>query len=98
MALATISNKTHFYRHNTHGQHPSLNTPPPITAANDCSPVVKKILRQMHQRGLFGQDCIQLYFTHMIRNCRSGNTIRSYQTTLLAFIGFLKAKGNLTSD
>ena len=93
MALATISSKTHFYRHHTHGQHPSPNTPPPIAAANDCPPAVKKILRQMHQRGLFGQDCIQLYFTHMIRTCRSGNTIRSYQATLLAFIGFLKAKG-----
>ena len=42
----------------------------------------------MHQRGLFGQDCIQLYFTHLIRNYRSDNTIRSYQTTLLAFIGY----------
>ena len=31
--------------------------------------------------------------SHLIRNCRSDNTIRSYQTTLLAFIGFLKAKG-----
>jgi integrase/recombinase XerD len=93
MVLATISSKTQFYRHKTHGQHPSPNTPPSITAANDCPPAVKKILRLMHERSLFGQDCIQLYFTHLIRNCRSDNTIRSYQTTLLAFIGFLKAKG-----
>jgi len=93
MALATISSKTHFYRHNTHGPHPFPNTPAPITAANECPPAVKKILRLMHQRSLFGQDCIQLYFTHLIRNCRSDNTIRSYQTTLLAFFGFLQAKG-----
>jgi integrase/recombinase XerD len=93
MALTIISSKTHFYRPNTHGQHPSPNIPPPVAAGSDCPPAVKKTLRLMHQRGLFGQDCIQLYFTHLIRNCRSDNTIRSYQTALLAFIGFLKARG-----
>jgi hypothetical protein len=68
MALTTISSKPHFYRPNTQGQHSSPNIPPPVAAGHDCPPPVKKTLRLMHQRGLFGQDCIQLYFTHLIRN------------------------------
>ena len=93
MTLATISNKPYYHRQVPGEAALFPHTVSSPTPSENCPPVLEKILRRMHQEGLFGHELIHLYFTHLIRNCRSENTIRSYQATLIAFIAFLKDGG-----
>ena len=73
-------------------QFPSVIVSPVVHQSNGL-PALQNFLRRMNEAGLFGQDLIQRYFAHLYRNCRSRQTIRSYQTILFAFLVFLKSNG-----
>lgn len=57
------------------------------------NPLIEKWLGQLAEKGLFGGPYVQDYLYDLKRrNCRP-NTIRSYFTTLMVFLSFLKEKG-----
>ncbi len=74
------------------GPFPSLTVTPVVDQSNSL-PGLENYLSRMNEAGLFGQDIIQRYFAHLHRNRRSKKTIKSYQTTLYAFLVFFKSKG-----
>ena len=74
------------------GPVPSISVSPVVDQSNGL-PGLENFLRRMNEAGLFGQDLIQRYFAHLNRNRRSKKTIKSYQTTLFAFLVFLKSNG-----
>jgi integrase/recombinase XerD len=57
------------------------------------NPLIEKCLKQLVKRGLFGRPYVKDYLYGLKRrNCRP-NTIRSYGTTLMVFLSYLKEQG-----
>ncbi len=57
------------------------------------NPLIEKCLKQLVKKGLFGRPYVQDYLYGLKRrNCRP-NTIRSYCTTLMVFLSYLKEQG-----
>jgi integrase/recombinase XerD len=57
------------------------------------NPLIEKCLKQLVKKGLFGRPYVKDYLYGLKRrNCRP-NTLRSYCTTLMVFLSYLKAQG-----
>jgi len=57
------------------------------------NPLIEKCLKQLVKKGLFGRPFVKDYLYGLKRrNCRP-NTIRSYGSTLLLFLSYLKERG-----
>ncbi len=57
------------------------------------NPLIEKCLKQLVKKGLFGRPYVKDYLYGLKRrNCRP-NTIRSYCTTLMVFLSYLKEQG-----
>ena len=57
------------------------------------NPLIEKCLKQLVKKGLFGRPYVKDYLYDLKRrNCRP-NTIRSYCTTLMVFLSYLKEQG-----
>ena len=62
------------------------------------NPLIEKWLRQLDEKGLFGRPYVQDYLYDLKRrNCRP-NTIRSYFTTLMLFLSYLKKRDRISLE
>jgi integrase/recombinase XerD len=62
------------------------------------NPLIGKWLRQLAAKGLFGRPYVQDYlYDQKRRNCRP-NTIRSYFTTLMVFLSYLKERDRVSLE
>ena len=62
------------------------------------NPLIEKWLGQLPEKGLFGRPYVQDYLYDLKRrNCRP-NTIRSYFTTLMVFLSYLKERGRISLE
>jgi integrase/recombinase XerD len=93
MTLETISIGKNFLRPVSCQDGVPSKAIPPVTSQSTRPAALGKFLQRMTQEGLFGYEFIGRFFASLYRNCRSENTIRSYQTILFSFMAFLKSNG-----
>ncbi|MBU4231435.1 MAG: site-specific integrase, partial [Proteobacteria bacterium] len=62
------------------------------------NPLIEKWLGQLAEKGLFGRPYVKDYLYGLKRrNCRP-STIRSYGSTLLLFLSYLKERGRVSLE
>ena len=79
--------------------HRFFDPPDPSPRGSDAlhprpkDPQIEKCLKQLVKKGLFGRPYVKDYLYDLKRrNCRP-NTLRSYMTTLMVFLAYLKQQG-----
>jgi integrase/recombinase XerD len=93
MTLETISIEKNFQSPVSHQDERPSKAVPPVANQPTRPAALERFLRRMTQEGLLGHELIGRFFANLFHNCRSENTIRSYQTALFGFMAFLKSNG-----